>query len=67
MTSSFGLFGVFVEYTTYLHHGLKIYKTTFLFLHNTGSFVFNSLKMSCRKDGLQGRLHGNSKRLPPSP
>ena len=54
------------EYTTYLHHGLKICKTTFLFLHNIGSFVFKSLKTSCRKDGLQGRVHGNSKRLPPN-
>ena len=52
------------EYTTYMHLGMKVCQTTFLFLHSTGRFVFKSLKKSSREIGMQERVHGNSRKAP---
>ena len=52
------------EYTTYMHLGMKVCQTTFLFLHSTGRFVFKSLKKSSREIGMQERIHGNTRKAP---
>ena len=46
------------------HQGLRVFYSTFLFLHNTGRAAFKNIKMSCREDGLVPRVHGNTRRLP---
>ena len=52
------------ERSCYVHQGLTICRTTFLFLHAVGKSTFKALRRSCREDGLVPRVHGNARRLP---
>ena len=51
---------------TYYHQGLKVCRSTFLFLHGVGTKMFKALRSHCKENGLVPRIHGNTKRLPPN-
>lgn len=53
-----------LSYTSFYHHGLRICRKTFIFIHGISEWRFKALKTSCRRDGLMPRVHGNTKRAP---
>ena len=50
--------------TSYMHHGHEIYKKTFTFLHGIGKDRLRNIRDSYLSNGLETRVHGNTKRLP---
>ena len=50
--------------TSYMHHGNEICKKTFTFLHDIGKERLRNVKDSYLTNGLETRVHGNTKRLP---
>ena len=50
--------------TSFMHHGHEICKKTFTFLHAIGKDRLRNVRESYLTNGLETRLHGNSKRLP---
>ena len=50
--------------TSYMHHGHEICKKTFTFLHDIGKDRLRNVKDSYLTNGLETRVHGNTKRLP---
>lgn len=50
--------------TSYMHHGHEICKKTFTFLHGIGKDRLRNVKDSYLTNGLETRVHGNTKRLP---
>ena len=50
--------------TSYMHHGHEICKKTFTFLHGIGKDRLRNVRDSYLTNGLETRLHGNTKRLP---
>ena len=51
----------FRPYTGYSMHGLRICRKTFSFLHTVGKERMENLCSTVDKDGVVGRVHGNSK------
>ena len=51
---------------TYYHQGLKVCRSTFLFLHGIGIKMYKALRSHIKENGLVPRIHGNTKRLPPN-
>ena len=49
--------------TVFYHHGYKVCKATFLFLHGIGDFRFRAIKASYLTHGLVPRVHGHTGRL----
>ena len=52
------------ERASYLHHGKRVCRPTFLFLHGIGKSAFKAIKKNYQEDGLVPRVHGNTKRAP---
>ena len=50
--------------TNFFHNGIRICKSTFLFLHGMSKKKFHNIKKSFSEHGLQPRVHGNTKRIP---
>ena len=50
--------------TNFFHNGIRICKSTFLFLHGMSKKKFHNIKKSFGEHGLQPRVHGNTKRIP---
>ena len=48
----------------YHHQGLRVCRTTFLFVHGIKLFRFKALRHHLNKNGLVARVHGNTSRLP---
>jgi len=48
----------------YMHQAHEICKTTFLFLYGIGKKRLMAVKNSYMTNGLENRMHGNTKRLP---
>lgn len=51
------------SHTTYYHHGHKVCKRTFLFLHAIGDFRLKAIKNNYLAHGLVPRVHGHTGRL----
>ena len=47
-----------------MHHGHEICKKTFTFLHGIGKDRLRNIRDSYLTNGLETRVHGNTKRLP---
>ena len=56
----------FRPHTMFLFRSLKICQTSFLFLHAISRHRFLNLCQHFDTQGLVGRIHGNTKRLPPN-
>lgn len=52
--------------TRFHHHGHRICRTTFLFLHNMGESRLKALKARYLSEGLVPRVHGHTGRIPPN-
>ena len=50
--------------TLYMHHGYEICKKTFTFLYGIGKERLRNVRDSYLTNGLETRVHGNTKRLP---
>ena len=50
--------------TSYMHHGHEICKKTFTFLHGIGKDRLRNIRDSYLTNGLETRVHGNTKQLP---
>ena len=48
----------------FYHHGQRICRKTYLFLHNIGKKRYSNLKASVITDGVLPRRHGNLRRVP---
>ena len=49
---------------SYMHHAHEICKKTFMFLHGIGKDRLRNVRDSYLTNGLETRVHGNTKRLP---
>ena len=49
---------------TFHHHGIRICRKTYMFLHTIGKKRYNNLKASVKTDGVLPRQHGNLRRVP---
>ena len=52
--------------TGFLHHGLRVCRTTFLFLQGIGKSRFKALKAAYIHHGLVARVHGHTGRVAPN-
>ncbi|KAL2104400.1 hypothetical protein ACEWY4_001268 [Coilia grayii] len=52
--------------TDFFHHGLKICRETFKYLHSIGQDKLNALIKHYKQHGVTPRTHGNLKRQPPN-
>ena len=50
--------------TAYHHHGRRVCRNTFLFLHGVGSCRLKAIKSHYLANGLVPRRHGNTGRVP---
>ena len=48
----------------YKHHGVDVCRNTFLFLHGIGKDCLQNIKDHYNEEGLQARVHKNTKRSP---
>ena len=51
-------------HTNYTHGGVPICQATFLFLHSIGIKRLKNIRKAFHQDGVQPRVHGNTRRLP---
>lgn len=52
--------------TDFFHHGMKICRATFKYIHNIGQDKLNALIKHYKQHGITPRRHGNLKRQPPT-
>ena len=50
------------SYSSFLHHGKRIFKKTFFFFHAISQKRVHNIKKSLKHNGLVARTHGNAKR-----
>lgn len=52
--------------TDFYHHGHRICRETFKFMHNIGQDKLNALIKHYKQNGIAPQMHGNVKQLPPN-
>lgn len=52
--------------TVFHHHGHRVCRTTFLFLHGMGEYRFKAIKSRYLSEGLVPRVHGHTGRIAPN-